>query len=207
MKLKDTEERLKKSFADKSLVMEQLGQELRQMRAQLDEFIQSLGYRSSYATQAAESVRPLVELLEDQKKELQAERDALESEVFSLRASLDAKERESYQMTEDLSHIRTTAVEDAKVKVQDELEKLQSDRVRLEGEIKSLRDQVELLEETTEREKSTRRLVEKERELQQRQVNIISLRVELLYVGETGACSPQFRFYHHCGETAEASSI
>jgi chromosome segregation ATPase len=177
MKLKDAEERLKKAEADKNLINEQLEQELRRTRAQLNEFVQTLGYRSSYAAQAAESARSVVELLMDQKKELQDERDALKKEVSSLLARLDETERQNCQMAKDLSHMKTTAEEDAKAKVQDEMETLQSeqekllsDRVRLEGEVKNLMDQVESWKEATEHKRNATRLVEMERKQHQHQM-------------------------------------
>lgn len=170
MKAKDMDERLKKSDADKRLVEEQLGDELRRTRAQLDEFVLSLGYRSSYATKAAQSVRPLVELLEDQKKELQTQRDCLEREVSSLRTKLEENERDIDRLAKELSHIRTTAMEEAKDKVQHEFQKLQSECSGLREETASLKERNEQLEEAAKGEREARRSAEERAQRQESQV-------------------------------------
>ena len=148
----------------------QLGDELRKTRAQLDEFIQTLGHRSSYADKAAQSVRSLVELMEDQKHELVTQRDQLVNELSRLQAIINKQEQDIDILREEISRIRTNARDEAMKTVQDDMEKMNSNCKRLEENEKSLDRRVELLEKENRDEREKRRLIEEEAEHERHKV-------------------------------------
>ncbi|XP_062500124.1 protein Daple-like [Corticium candelabrum] len=164
LKAKDLEEKLDKSDADRRLGEMQLGDELRKTRAQLDEFIQTLGHRSSYADKAAQSVRSLVELMEDQKHELVTQRDQLVNELSRLQAIINKQEQDIDILQEEISCIRMGAREEAMKAVQDDMEKMNSNCKRLEENEKSLDRRIGLLEKENRDEREKRRLIEEEAE-------------------------------------------
>jgi hypothetical protein len=155
MKVKDLEERLKKRDADKRLTEEHLRNEVHQLRSQLDTLEQTLGYRSSYATMAAQSVRSLVELIEGQKMELEHQRDCLSTELASLRQSQDELKTRNKQLEADIHRLNVTALEEATATVRSTLDGLGSQCDSLRNENKTLQEQLDVLQETLKHDRNS----------------------------------------------------
>jgi predicted nucleic acid-binding Zn-ribbon protein len=151
IKAKDLSDKLQKSEADRCLAEERLGNEVSRLRSELDEFRQSLGNRSSYATKAVQSVRALIDLMEGQKLELQSQRDDLRAEVISLRHRQDELTSRNKQLEVEISRLNATAMEEATARVSSELSKLNVECARLREEVTSSREQLESTKEKAER--------------------------------------------------------
>ena len=155
MKVKDLEERLKRSEANRKITEEQLRDEIFRARSDLDELQLTLGNRSSYAVKAAESVRSLVELVEGQKLELEFQRNRLNTEVESLRRSRDELLTKTEQLESDVRRLRSTAVEEATAKMTGDLSELRLQCDRLRDENRTLQKQLKLQQERAKRDRES----------------------------------------------------
>ena len=157
MKVKDLEERLKKCDADKQLMEEHLGEEIRKLRSELDALERTLGHRSSYAAKAAQSVRSLVELIEGQKTELEYQRECLSTELVALQRNQDELKSRNEQLEADINRLNVTALEEATARVRGTLDGLESQCDGLRNKNKTLQEQLDMLQETLERDRDIHR--------------------------------------------------
>lgn len=159
MKVKDLEEKMCKLNSDKLLLEEQLRQEISETQTKLLELQQSLGQRSSYAAKAAQSVRSLVDLLEEQKAELKLQCQQLREEVALAKRRL----KDSIEQNSSLEKKLIQVQNDAKVsraKMQDALDALRSEVSQLQEEKRTLEEKHKVLEELLKRDQMARRLAE-----------------------------------------------
>ena len=170
LKVKELKEKLKKSEADKRLVEEQLGEEIRKLNSIHDQFEQSLGARSSYATKASQSVRALVELIEGQKLELESQVQTLKAEVESLQKKTDSLAETNAQLEDEVERLQTGVKEEVTVAVGAELEALRFQCNALQNESRAAKEQRQLLEERYKREQESRRSFEEQLHKQKSQV-------------------------------------
>ena len=157
MKVKDLEERLKKCDAEKRLIEEHLRDEIRKLCTKLDALERTFGHRSSYAARAAQSVRSLIELIEEQKMELEYQRDCLSSELAVLQRSQDELKSRNEQLEADINRLNVTALEEATARVRGTLGGLESQCDSLRNENKTLQEQLDMLQETLKRDRDIHR--------------------------------------------------
>lgn len=152
MLVKDLRERFEKCEADKRLTVEQMGGGIERATAKLSALEQTLGRRSSYANKAAQSVRSLVELIEEQKMGLERERNELSSQVAILKLGHDELKSRNEQISAEITRIASTALEEATAKVRGDLEELGSQCGQLANERSSLKERLDSLQEETQKE-------------------------------------------------------
>lgn len=160
MKVKDLEERLQKSEADRGNVEEQLGEIIRQKARRLEELEQSLGHRSSYASKAAESARALVEMTEGQKRQLQCQLEDLVKEQVDVKKQLNDMVCKCNALDREVKHLRGSAVEEARATTKADLDALQEDNFRLKGEKTQLQLELEKARNAVSTERGSRRMAE-----------------------------------------------
>ena len=152
MRIKDLEERLRKCEADKRLIEEKYREDNHLLRAELDELKCSLGNRSSYAVKAAQSVRSLVELLEQQKLDLKAQLDRLVTEMAAVQEKRDELSHRNERLEEELRRLRDSALEEAAARVESDYKRVKLECKTLKEENSNLKERVELLQETAKRD-------------------------------------------------------
>ena len=164
------EERLDKCEAEKRLNEERLNDENHKLRRELDEHRRTLGNRSSYAAAAAQSVRALVELVEEQKMELKAGGENLRTKVLCLQKTVDELQRDKNELECNVDHLRSTALEEATAKVKEDLDMLRLECGRLQSDRKSLEERLKVLQETKKRDSINNRSLSETVERLERQV-------------------------------------
>ena len=177
MKVKDLEEKLRKSDSDKILIEEKLGQEINETQTKLLVLQQSLGQRSSYAAKAAQSVRSLVDLLEEQKAELKLQCGQLHDEVAVAKRSLKDLIEQNSSLERKMLQVQSDAKE-SRAKMQGALDALHSEVSQLQEERRTLKERRDILEELLKHDQAAHKLAEEKVQRLERQV---------LYVADKGA--------------------
>jgi hypothetical protein len=172
LKVKDTEEKLMKSDADKRIVQEKLSGEIRKLKGNWDHFEQSLGSRSSYAIKASQSVRAFVELIEEQKLELESQVRIMKANVESLQTKVHSLEQSKAQLKNEIEQLQTDIKEKVTVAAGAELKALRLQCNALQNESKTAKERCQLLEEQNKREQEARRSVEEQLLKEKSQVQI-----------------------------------
>jgi chromosome segregation ATPase len=172
LQVKDLEEKLQKAEADRHNVEENLGEKLRAKIERLEEVERSLGHRSSYASQAAESARALVEMTEGQKRQLESQLKRLTKENIDIQFQLQTMVQNSNVLTTEVEYLRDRAHEEARTTVEADMDAFRKEVSRLEEEKRQLQFELEETQKSSRRERVARQQVEEKLETLEQKVLI-----------------------------------
>jgi DNA repair exonuclease SbcCD ATPase subunit len=165
------EEKLQKAEADRHNVEENLGEKLRAKIERLEEVERSLGHRSSYASQAAESARALVEMTEGQKRQLESQLKRLTKENIDIQFQLQTMVQNSNVLTTEVEYLRDRAHEEARTTVEADMDAFRKEVSRLEEEKRQLQFELEETQKSSRRERVARQQVEEKLETLEQKVS------------------------------------
>ena len=164
------EEKLKKAEADRRNVEENLGEKVREKTERLEELERSLGHRSSYASQAAESARALVELTEGQKRQLECQLKQLTKENVYTQLQLENMECKTNALTKQVKYLKDKAHEEARAATKADMDALRREVSRLEEEKRQLQHELEETKNSNCREAVARQQAEEKVETLEQKV-------------------------------------